>query len=227
MVVGVELLEQPATTEARPRPGWPPAQAVRRRERMGRRAARGGIVAASVGNGPKVGVNAACRPYWPMERPGEVIASGRDTEIVDHGPGLVLRRPRDPRSLAGEAAVMEWVRAPGLPLPGRWSRWSTTGWSWSASRASRCSTNRCSTPGGCAAMPPSWPICTAGCTAWCVPVELRGPAATSPTGPARAPLHLDLHPGNVMLDPRRAGGDRLEQRRGRPRPAPTWPRPGC
>jgi aminoglycoside phosphotransferase (APT) family kinase protein len=49
--------------------------------------------------------------------PDEVIAQGRDTEILAHGPGLVLRRPFRPRSLAGEAAVMEWVVAHGYPCP--------------------------------------------------------------------------------------------------------------
>ena len=48
---------------------------------------------------------------------GEVIAQGRDTEIVDHGPGLVLRRPKVPRSLAAEAEVMAWVRSQGYPCP--------------------------------------------------------------------------------------------------------------
>jgi aminoglycoside phosphotransferase (APT) family kinase protein len=46
-----------------------------------------------------------------------VIAQGRDTEILDHGPGLVLRRPRVARSMASEAAVMTWVRAQGYPCP--------------------------------------------------------------------------------------------------------------
>ena len=52
-----------------------------------------------------------------MSEPGEVIARGRDTEIVDHGPGLVLRRPIVARSLAREAEVMRWVRSQGYPCP--------------------------------------------------------------------------------------------------------------
>ena len=52
-----------------------------------------------------------------MSRFGEVIAKGRDTEIVDHGPGLVLRRPMVPRSMAQEAAVMGWVHGQGYPCP--------------------------------------------------------------------------------------------------------------
>jgi aminoglycoside phosphotransferase (APT) family kinase protein len=52
-----------------------------------------------------------------VSRFGEVIAKGRDTEIVDHGPGLVLRRPMVARSMAQEAAVMGWVQAQGYPCP--------------------------------------------------------------------------------------------------------------
>ena len=52
-----------------------------------------------------------------MASNGHVIAEGRDTEILDHGPGQVLRRPRVPRSLDTEAHVMEWVRAQGYPCP--------------------------------------------------------------------------------------------------------------
>jgi aminoglycoside phosphotransferase (APT) family kinase protein len=48
---------------------------------------------------------------------GEVIARGRDTEIIDHGDGLVLRRPMVPRSMDREAAVMRWVHDQGYPCP--------------------------------------------------------------------------------------------------------------
>lgn len=48
---------------------------------------------------------------------GDVVGGGRDVEIVDWGPGLVLRRPRRPRSLAGEARVMRWVGEHGYPVP--------------------------------------------------------------------------------------------------------------
>jgi len=53
----------------------------------------------------------------PVSQLGDVIARGRDTEIVDHGPGLVLRRPMVPRSMAQEAAVMRWVHDQGYPCP--------------------------------------------------------------------------------------------------------------
>lgn len=48
---------------------------------------------------------------------GPVIAEGRDTEILAFGPDRVLRRPKYPRSLAGEAAVMGWVLDHGYPCP--------------------------------------------------------------------------------------------------------------
>jgi aminoglycoside phosphotransferase len=48
---------------------------------------------------------------------GRLIASGRDSDIFDHGGGLVLRRARDGRSLAGEARTMEYVRSCGYPVP--------------------------------------------------------------------------------------------------------------
>src|SRR5262249_43418690 len=46
-----------------------------------------------------------------------VIASGRDAEMIDLGDGRLLRRPRVPRSLAGEAVVMRVARAAGYPVP--------------------------------------------------------------------------------------------------------------
>jgi tRNA A-37 threonylcarbamoyl transferase component Bud32 len=52
-----------------------------------------------------------------MRERGQLIASGRDSDIFAWGPGLVLRRSRDGRSIAHEARVMEYVRARGYPVP--------------------------------------------------------------------------------------------------------------
>lgn len=52
-----------------------------------------------------------------MEPIGPKIAEGRDSEIFDHGPGKVLRRARDGRSLAAEAEIMRYVRSRGYPCP--------------------------------------------------------------------------------------------------------------
>jgi hypothetical protein len=48
---------------------------------------------------------------------GRLIASGRDSDIFDHGAGTVLRRARDGRSIAFEARTMEYVRSCGFPVP--------------------------------------------------------------------------------------------------------------
>jgi aminoglycoside phosphotransferase (APT) family kinase protein len=55
----------------------------------------------------------------PSGRPaGEPIASGRDADIYDAGPGRVLRRSRKPeRSQRTEATVMRHVAAHGYPCP--------------------------------------------------------------------------------------------------------------
>lgn len=45
------------------------------------------------------------------------MAEGRDSEIFDHGPGLVLRRSRDGRSLVHEAEVMRYAFDAGYPVP--------------------------------------------------------------------------------------------------------------
>lgn len=52
-----------------------------------------------------------------MEDRGRLIASGRDCDIFDAGPGLVRRRSRNGRSQAAEARLMEYVRAHGIPVP--------------------------------------------------------------------------------------------------------------
>ena len=48
---------------------------------------------------------------------GQLIASGRDSDIFEYGPDLVLRRSRDGRSMAVEARTMEYVRSRGYPVP--------------------------------------------------------------------------------------------------------------
>ncbi|MGH9187862.1 MAG: phosphotransferase [Acidimicrobiales bacterium] len=45
------------------------------------------------------------------------MAAGRDCDVFEHGPGLVLRRARDGRSLDAEVAVMRWVAAHDYPVP--------------------------------------------------------------------------------------------------------------
>ena len=48
---------------------------------------------------------------------GPLLASGRDGDIFEYGPGLVLRRTRDGRSLENEARVMSFAAECGYPVP--------------------------------------------------------------------------------------------------------------
>ena len=52
-----------------------------------------------------------------MKEPGALLASGRDAEIFEYGPGLVLRRSRDGWSMALEARTMDYLRGQGYPVP--------------------------------------------------------------------------------------------------------------
>jgi aminoglycoside phosphotransferase (APT) family kinase protein len=55
---------------------------------------------------------------WDGMRPaGPLLASGRDADIFEYGPKLVLRRSRSGRSLLPEARLMEYLRARGYPVP--------------------------------------------------------------------------------------------------------------
>jgi len=52
-----------------------------------------------------------------MREPRRVLASGRDSDILDYGAGLVLRRSRDGRSLEMEARVMRHLIERGYSAP--------------------------------------------------------------------------------------------------------------
>ena len=52
-----------------------------------------------------------------MVERGKLIASGRDGDIFELGPDLVLRKARDGRSLEREARTIEYVAAHGYPVP--------------------------------------------------------------------------------------------------------------
>jgi aminoglycoside phosphotransferase (APT) family kinase protein len=52
-----------------------------------------------------------------VKTPGELLASGRDSDIFEYGRGLVLRRSRAGHSMAIEARTMEHARAHGYPVP--------------------------------------------------------------------------------------------------------------
>jgi serine/threonine protein kinase len=47
----------------------------------------------------------------------KILASGRDGDIFEFAPGLVLRKTRDGRSIADEARIMRYVAEHGYPVP--------------------------------------------------------------------------------------------------------------
>jgi aminoglycoside phosphotransferase (APT) family kinase protein len=48
---------------------------------------------------------------------GDLVAVGRDSQLFDAGPGLLVKRARAERSLEYEANAMELVRGFGVPVP--------------------------------------------------------------------------------------------------------------
>jgi aminoglycoside phosphotransferase (APT) family kinase protein len=48
---------------------------------------------------------------------GDLVAVGRDSQLFDAGPGLLVKRARAERTLEYEANAMELVRAFGIPVP--------------------------------------------------------------------------------------------------------------
>jgi hypothetical protein len=73
-----------------------------------------------------------------MRPPGKLLATGRDCDVFEYGPGLVLRRSRRGRSMSFEARIMDYVGGDGYPVPAV-VEMSEPPWSWSASKARRCS----------------------------------------------------------------------------------------
>jgi len=48
---------------------------------------------------------------------GRLLASGRDGDIFEYGPGLVLRRAKSRRVIEGEARIIAYAREHGYPVP--------------------------------------------------------------------------------------------------------------
>ena len=67
--------------------------------------------------GPPALADLPFRYVLQMEQPGRKLASGRDADIFEYGPDLVLRRSRKGRSVAREAQVMEYLHGSGYPVP--------------------------------------------------------------------------------------------------------------
>ncbi len=130
---------------------------------------------------------------------GPLLASGRDSDIFEYGPRLVLRRSREGRSMVQEARIMEYVRVQGFSVP-------------AVEEVSDDGLNmvleRIEGPDMVAMM---------GNRPWTIPRlgrlladlhrelhELTAPdwLPDAPVGRGVGLLHLDLHPLNVMMNPR-------------------------
>src|SRR5205814_3296418 len=83
-----------------------------RRSRPGRRPAAGGRPRFARWCLPRASLRTYTRAVGET-----ILGAGRDAEIVDLGGGRVLRRPRRPRPLDGEALLMRHVAAAGYPAP--------------------------------------------------------------------------------------------------------------
>ena len=90
---------------------------------------------------------------------------------------------------------MTYLAEAGFPVPRVYDADGPT-WSWSGSRAGTCWLTWPAGRGWSAATPGPWPGCTTGCTR--SPRRRRCPQRH---GSGDRVLHLDLHPGNVMLTP--------------------------
>jgi len=124
---------------------------------------------------------------------GPVIAEGRDTEIVAYGPGRVLRRPKRPRALDGEATLMRWVLDHGYPCP-RVFEIVPEGLTMERIEGVSMLDDLASHP---------WRLRAHAATLAQLHDRLHQLEAPEglpePFGPGRALVHGDLHPGNVML----------------------------
>jgi aminoglycoside phosphotransferase (APT) family kinase protein len=128
--------------------------------------------------------------------PGRLLAAGRAADVYEAGPGLVLRRYRNPHvDATTEAAVMAHVAAAGYPVPRVESAVGpdlvmerVAGPTMLADLARR-----------------PWRLPAHAVTLADLHLRLGAikapPGLRAPLGPGGACLHLDLHPDNVLLGP--------------------------
>jgi aminoglycoside phosphotransferase (APT) family kinase protein len=130
------------------------------------------------------------------EPPGPLVGAGRSADVYAIGADRVLRRYRTPMDVQSEAAVMRHLDLAGFPVPkvydadgsdlvmerldGRDMLTDLGRRPWLARRHARTLADMHNRLHQVAA-PPGWP---------------------QPLGPGDKVLHLDLHPGNIMLTSR-------------------------
>jgi len=133
-----------------------------------------------------------------MREPGPLLASGRDSDIFEYGAGLVLRRSRRGRSMTVEARVMDYVREHGFPAP-KVHELSDDGSELVMERVEGRTMLEV-----LGARP--WKIRRMGFVLGTLHNSLHdipGPewVRPSPVGEGTQLIHLDLHPGNVLMSP--------------------------
>jgi aminoglycoside phosphotransferase (APT) family kinase protein len=131
-----------------------------------------------------------------MNEPGPLLASGRDSDIFEYGDGLVLRRSRRGRSMATEARVMEYVREHGFPAPKVHEL---------SNDETELVMDRIDGPSMLEVLGDRpWTIRRMGFVLGTLHNSLHripGPewVRPSPVGAGDQLVHLDLHPGNVLI----------------------------
>ena len=130
--------------------------------------------------------------------PGKLLATGRDCDIFDYRPGLVLRRSRHGRSMSREAQTMDYVRDHGYPVPAV-VEVSDDGTSIVLERIDGPTMVD-------AAKRKPWSISKQGAMLAELHIRLHEIPAPdflpdSPVGKGERMVHLDLHPLNVLVGP--------------------------
>ncbi|HWD56460.1 MAG TPA: phosphotransferase [Acidimicrobiales bacterium] len=134
-----------------------------------------------------------------MRSPGPLLASGRDSDIFDYGPGLVLRRSREGHSMANEARTMSFLHERGYPVPAI-EELSDDGLDLVMERIDGVSMVE-------AIGRAPWTVRRHAATLAELHLRLHEMDAPdflppAPVGSGSKILHLDLHPLNVMVGPR-------------------------
>jgi aminoglycoside phosphotransferase (APT) family kinase protein len=136
-----------------------------------------------------------------VKPPGPLLAAGRDADIFEYGPGLVLRRSRDGRSVAPEARIMNYLHEQGYPVPAV-EELSDDGRDLVMERIEGMSMVE-------AIGKAPWTVRRQAKTLARLHQQLHEIAAPgflppAPIGRGDRVVHLDLHPLNVMIGPRGA-----------------------
>jgi aminoglycoside phosphotransferase (APT) family kinase protein len=136
-----------------------------------------------------------------VKPPGPLLAAGRDADIFEYGPGLVLRRSRERRSMEQEARTMAYLHDQGYPVPAI-DELSNDGFELVMERIEGRSM-----------------VDAIGAAPWTVRRQARTLAdlhqrlheiaapdflPKAPVGAGDRVVHMDLHPLNVMIGPKGA-----------------------